>query len=106
MGLSYVPQAYSPLLLRPSHGRGDDTDLFPIQQQLRVGNGAIIRVPPQPHQAFLDLCVGVEAGNNLLAHFNLNFEPQSSGDPEGGLDGGSLTGCFNVNIDSSLSQVD
>ena len=45
-------------------------------------------------------------GNNLLAHFDLTFDPQSSGEAEGGLEGGALTGCFNLNLDSSLSQVD
>ena len=44
-------------------------------------------------------------GNNLRGFFSIQFDPQSSGEAEGGIEGGSLEGCFNVNIDASLTRV-
>jgi hypothetical protein len=45
-------------------------------------------------------------GNTLAGSFAIDFGPQTSGAPEGGAEGGSLTGCFVLNLSPSLDRVD
>lgn len=45
-------------------------------------------------------------GNTLAGSFAIDFGPQASGAPEGGAEGGSITGCFVLNLSPSLDRVD